>query len=220
MSSSYKPVFAVIGAGRGISMGTAEKFGRAGYTVVLISRTKESLEFLCEELHRQDIAAHYIVADTYDAESVRTALRTAKEQYGVVEALHYNAAAMKMTDLFAEKSEDLMHDFAVSVGNAHAAVLQVLPDMQTLRRGTILFTGGGFALTPDPRFASLSLGKTGIRSLAQQFHILLKDTPIRVGTVTVCGYVSPDSPKHTPDAIANQFWKIHDGSAQGWEIVY
>ncbi len=106
------------------------------------------------------------------------------------------------------------------MGNAQAAVLQVLPDMQTLRRGTLLFTGGGFALTPDPRFASLSLGKAGIRSLAHQFSILLKDTPIRVGMVTVCGYVDPKSPKHTPTAIANEFWKLHEGTAGSWEIVY
>jgi short-subunit dehydrogenase len=214
------PVCAIIGAGKGISMGIAEKFGSAGYRIVLISRTEPSLEFLCEELQGKGITANYIVADTYSPDSVRSALRTAKEQWGTIEVLHYNAAAMKMVELFAETAEELAKDFLVSVGNAHAAVMHVLPDMQTQRRGTILFTGGGFSMYPDPRFASLSLGKSGLRSLAQQFHSLLKDTPIHVGTVTVCGYVSNDSPKHTPTAIAEEFWKIHTGTAASWEIVF
>jgi hypothetical protein len=32
--------------------------------------------------------------------------------------------------------------------------------------GTILFTGGGFALEPHPEYLSLSIGKAGIRALA------------------------------------------------------
>jgi hypothetical protein len=33
--------------------------------------------------------------------------------------------------------------------------------------GSILFTGGGFGLQPHPDYLSLSIGKAGIRALAQ-----------------------------------------------------
>ena len=54
----------------------------------------------------------------------------------------------------------------VNIGGALVAAQAVAPKMSERGLGTILLTGGGFALQPLPDYLSLSIGKAGIRALA------------------------------------------------------
>jgi short-subunit dehydrogenase len=92
--------------------------------------------------------------------------------------------------------------------------------MKAQSKGTILFTGGGFSIHPSPDFASLSLGKVGIRSLAKMLSDALKSNGIRVGTITVCGTVNPNDPKYNPERIAENYWSFHINEESNSEIVY
>src|SRR3546814_14836362 len=60
----------------------------------------------------------------------------------------------------------LVDEFRVNVGGALVAAQDVAPAMIKAKKGTILFTGGGFAYEPAMKYASLSLGKAALRSLA------------------------------------------------------
>ncbi len=73
---------------------------------------------------------------------------------------------------------------------------------------------------PSPDFGSLSLGKVGIRSLAKMLADALKPDGIRVGTITICGTVSPEDPKYSPEQIAEEYWSFHANPASDSEIVY
>ncbi len=55
--------------------------------------------------------------------------------------------------------------------------------------GSILFTGGGFGLQPHPDYLSLSIGKAGIRALAQGIFEPFQEKGVHVATVTVAGLV-------------------------------
>lgn len=72
----------------------------------------------------------------------------------------------------------------------------------------VLLTGGTLALTPYAPYGSLSLGKAGIRNLAQQLHARLKADGIYVGTLTIAGGVDRDSPTHSPALLADLFWQM------------
>jgi len=93
--------------------------------------------------------------------------------------------------------------------------------MRASGKGTILFTGGGLALHPNPQVASLSVGKAAIRNLAYSLGAELELEGIQVATVTIAGYVKPGT-HFDPDLIAETYWQLHTqktGERQR-EIVY
>ena len=60
--------------------------------------------------------------------------------------------------------EKWVHNTAINVlGARGVAADAVLPKLRD-GRGTLLFTGGGYALHPTKKFASLSVGKAGLRA--------------------------------------------------------
>ncbi|MGO9261345.1 MAG: hypothetical protein ACLQU1_34325 [Bryobacteraceae bacterium] len=91
----------------------------------------------------------------------------------------------------------------------------------TVSRGTILFTGGGLALEPQPGASSLAIGKAGIRNLAFSLHEELAPFHIHVATVTICGYVE-DRTRFSPGDIAGSFFYLHQRAEGKWdrESVY
>ena len=132
--------------------------------------------------------------------------------------LLYNAAALRKTPPSGLDPETMVEDFRVNVAGALVAVQKVLPSMQEQKKGTILLTGGGLSLNPYYEYASLSVGKAGIRNLTFSLAQELQPHGIKVGTVTIAGFVKKDT-HFDPDKIAEEFWKIH-ASKQGVEIVY
>ena len=117
------------------------------------------------------------------------------------------------TDTFAS-------DLATNIAGAQAAAKAAEKAMAEQRSGSLLLTGGGFALAPSPDYISLSIGKAGIRALAQGLFEDFKAKGIHVGTVTVTAWVSPGSDHAT--AVAEQFWKLHNEKPDAWtnEVQY
>jgi short-subunit dehydrogenase len=210
-------VIVIIGAGNGISKSVAEKFGKENFSVCLLSRRKEKLEKLTAELVEKGIDAHFFVADAGDSETMKDAFDQIWEKFDFVDVLHYNAAKLKQVNIINETSDSLTRDFKLNVGGVMTALKLVLPDMEKKTSGTILLTGGGFALQPDPLYGSLAIGKAGLRNLAQSLNTALSSKNIFVGTVTVCGFVSENSEQHSPTIIAERFWQLYS-ERNTWEI--
>ncbi|MFB7711920.1 cyclophilin-like fold protein [Streptomyces sp. NPDC056105] len=82
--------FALVGAGPGLGLATARRFGSAGHSVALLSRSAEHLENLATELDRDGIEARGFTTDVLDPASLTTALRTAGETLGPIEILQYS----------------------------------------------------------------------------------------------------------------------------------
>lgn len=202
-------VLVIIGAGKGISQAVAEKFGKNGFSVALIARKQEKLASLTKILINAGIDAHFFIGNAGDADSIKDAFEQIWEKFDTIDAVHYNAAKLKMVNIASETADGLTRDFKVNVAGIMTVVNLVLPDMEKKKEGTILLTGGGFALEPNPDYGSLAIGKAGVRNLANALHLALKPKNIFVGTVTVCGTVSPTAEKHTPVNIAEQFWKLY-----------
>ena len=152
--------------------------------------------------------------------SVASLIDSVQKQYGTIEVIHYNAASMRQSTILNQPRETFVPDLAVNIGGALAAIQAVAPGMIKQGSGSILLTGGGFALEPSPDFISLSIGKAGIRALAQGLFEDFKSIGIHVATVTVAANVTPSSTHAT--AIAAHFWALHN-QALGfwtWEALY
>jgi short-subunit dehydrogenase len=60
------PVIAIVGAGQGLGLSIARRFGREGFAVALISRSAANLGTLTAELRRTGIEAAGFEADVRD----------------------------------------------------------------------------------------------------------------------------------------------------------
>ena len=205
-------IITIVGMGPGISMAVAERFAQEGYVVAMVARNAGRLGLYQEILEHAGYKCLSVAADAGKPESLHDAFDTIRRKLGHTDVLVYNAAQMKKLDILQETAESLSEDLLVSVGGALESVKAVLPPMKSRGEGTIILTGGGFSLYPSPMFGSLSIGKAGLRSLAAQLHQALTDTPIKFATVTVAGMVNKESATHTPEAIAEVYWQIHNTS--------
>jgi NADP-dependent 3-hydroxy acid dehydrogenase YdfG len=86
-------------------------------------------------------------------------------------------------------------DLTMHIGGALAVTQAMLPTMSQRGVGTILHTGGGFALYPSPEFLSLGIGKAGIRAPALGLFESAKAKGVHIATVTVAADTAPDFPQ-------------------------
>lgn len=203
-----KQLIVIVGAGPGVSAAVARKFGSEGFRVALVARNQASLDELSEELRDRDIDTYSVTADASKTESIEEAFKAIREQFGVPDALLYNAAAISASKVTQLDEQRLIDDFKVNVVGALTSVKQVATDFAERKEGTILITGGGLALHPNPDYASLSIGKAGVRSLAYSLAQELKPHNVYVGTVTIGGYVSKGT-FFDPDRIAEEYWNLY-----------
>lgn len=213
-------VFVIVGMGDGNGMAIARRFAQAGFVIAMIARNETKLQGYQNTLQAEGMESHYFLADAGDRQALEAAFTAIRERLGDPAVLVYNAAVPRMQNVLQESYETLVSNFQANVAGALMAVQAVLPAMQAQNQGTILLTGGGFALYPSPDFVSLSIGKAGVRVLANTLAQALKETNIRVGTVTICGTVDASDSKYNPDRIAEQFWALHEAKTSEFEIVY
>jgi NAD(P)-dependent dehydrogenase (short-subunit alcohol dehydrogenase family) len=209
-------VCAVVGMGPGLGLSIGRRFGREGFHVAMLARSRENLEACGRDLAAAGVDARPFVVDAGSEASLVAAFQAAREALGDPSVLVYNAAVMRQTAPSALDPEVLIRELGVNLVGALVSAQQVLPAMRAARRGTILFTGGGLALEPFPQLASLAIGKAGIRSLAVSLAKELEPEGIHAATVTVCGLVKPGT-RFDPDTIAEEYWKLHVQPPGSWE---
>lgn len=212
--------FLSIGSGPGIGYATAERFAKEGFRIVLSARSLDKTQALAEKLIRQGYTVAVHKVDATDPASVTTLVAEVEQQYGRLDVLHYNAANLRQANIAAQPKDTFNSDLAVNIGGALVAAQVAAPALSKSDSGTLLLTGGGFALSPHPDYLSISIGKAGIRALALGLFESYKEQNIHVATVTVATFVNPDSKESTE--TAEEFWKLYTQPKAAWtaEVTY
>ncbi|MFI9832432.1 SDR family NAD(P)-dependent oxidoreductase [Streptomyces sp. NPDC051913] len=203
--------FALVGAGPGLGLATARRFGTAGHTVALLSRNAEKLEGLTAELARAGVQAQGFTADALDIESLDAALYAAAAALGPIEILQYSPVprADFMRPVLDTSADDLDAPLAFSVKGPVAAVNAVLPGMRRLGRGTLLFVNGGSAVRPHPDRAGTSIAFAAESAYARMLHDALVPENIHAAQLIIPGAIRPDAEHSSPDALAQRLYDIH-----------
>jgi NAD(P)-dependent dehydrogenase (short-subunit alcohol dehydrogenase family) len=152
--------------------------------------------------------------DSADPASVAALVADVEKKLGPIDVLHYNAASMRWATIAEQPLDTFVQDLAVNIGGALAATQAVTQSMAARGTGTILLTGGGSALTPNPGYLSLSIGKAGVRALTLGLFESLKQQGIHIATVTVAARVAPDSKE--AEAVGEHFWQLHNQPNGSW----
>jgi NAD(P)-dependent dehydrogenase (short-subunit alcohol dehydrogenase family) len=109
----------------------------------------------------------------------------------------------------------LLSTYTVDVVGAISAAQVFTPAMRDAKAGTFLASGGVAAVDPQPPYASLALGKAGLRTTATLLHRQLKDEGVHVASVTIYGPIAPNTPA-SPELIAERYWELHAQPASDW----
>lgn len=194
----------VIGVGPGLGLSLARAYGRTGRDVALIARRPGQLQGFVEKLAEEGITAYACPAEASDPESVRHAINAAEDAAGAPDIVHYNASFLPEGTPTHVSLRDVELAWRVGCFGAWAALQATVPLMLSSGGGTFFVTGGGLALEPWPPASALAGAKAAVRSLSLAAAKELRQTSVRVATVTVNGLIQPGTDLD-PDRIADLF---------------
>ncbi|MGY0488228.1 SDR family NAD(P)-dependent oxidoreductase [Streptomyces sp. WG-D5] len=203
--------FALVGAGPGLGLATARRFGTAGHSVALLARSADRLEELAAELGRDGIEARGFTADVLDPASLTTALSEAADALGPIEILQYSPVPRGdfMKPVLDTGAADLDAPLAFSVKGPVTCVNAVLPGMRELGRGTLLFVNGGSAVRPHPERAGTSIAFAAESAYAAMLHGALAPENIHATQLIIPGAIRPDSETSSPSVLAERLYALH-----------
>lgn len=207
---------AIVGAGKGLGGAVARRFGREGFDVALLSRTREHVDALAADLAGEGVNARGFAADVRDPAALADALDSAASTLGPVEVLQYSPIPHKdfMKPVLETAPADLEGPLAFSVVGPMTAVRQVLPGMRALGRGTLLFINGGTAVQPHPDRAGTSIAFAGESAYARMLYDALADEDIHAAQLVIPGAITPGHPRKDPAVLADTLWGMHRDRAE------
>ena len=211
-----KTIF-VIGAGKGLGSGVAEKFGKEGFRVVLLARSEEKLKEYAEGLLAQGIETDIQTADVTDFAGFSAVYKTLCKTFGTPDVVFYNVGITTPDEPDLD-AKTLLDRYAADVAGAYNCVKTAVTDDFSAKSGALLITGGGLALQPYAGYLPLSMDKAALRAMVQALAPDLKEKGVYIGTVQVTGVIGSNE-YYAPKAIAEKFWELYSGRKTN-EIVY
>jgi NAD(P)-dependent dehydrogenase (short-subunit alcohol dehydrogenase family) len=231
------PTIAVLGVGPALGLSIARRFGRAGFTVALVSRNKAALDGYVEELAAIDIAATAFPADVTDREALSNTLTGITARLGAPDVVTYGPASLDrmpvgVLDLDANQLRDIADlNLFTPVDIGHA----VLPAMIERGRGSVLFALGSSARHPTPEMASVATVQAGLLTYLQTAAEAAAPHGVHVGAVLIGGLIErsaaavkfdaggfagfTDLDRFDPDELAERFWRMHKNKAPVADVV-
>ncbi|MBI3142360.1 MAG: SDR family NAD(P)-dependent oxidoreductase [Bacteroidetes bacterium] len=212
----------ILGAGPGISMGVARHFGKQGFAVGLLARSAGKLQQMRNQLEMEGIPCATAAGSVSDPHSLSLGMETLIAGGPLPKMVLFNAAAVDVKDLLDQDWLLFQRTLETNLGGAFHLIKYMLPKYLEQGSGKLFFTGGGFALSGDPQWTTLSVGKAALRNLVQAAAKKAAGTGVHVAQLTVCGYVNASDPKYNPASIAQKYWELYEQEAGSTleEIIY
>ncbi|MGP4104888.1 SDR family NAD(P)-dependent oxidoreductase [Nonomuraea sp. KM90] len=229
MSGTARKTAVVIGAGPGLGMSVAHRFGREGYAVALVSRTDARHAAYVASLAGAGIDAASFVADVRDRDRAASALDAIAERFGTIDVLYYGPGAADLGSppkpITESASEDVREAMEI-VYPAVDLVGKVLPGMVGRGEGGLVFAGGLSAVMPMPALGSLAVSSAALRNYALTLNAALAEQGVYAGSLIIGGLVErgdihqlvtsqPDrfgdvgGRTLDPDVIADTAWELY-----------
>ncbi|HEY3686089.1 MAG TPA: SDR family NAD(P)-dependent oxidoreductase [Streptosporangiaceae bacterium] len=191
-SSTSAPVTVVIGAGPGLGMSVAHRFGRAGHRVALVSRTAARHAGYLSSLADAGVTASAHAADVRVADQLHAALDAIRERHGRIDVVYYGPAAMDPSSSpvpITEVGRASVEDAMSWVYPAVDVVTSVLPEMVARGDGGLLFGGGLSAVLPMPALGNLAVSSAALRNYALTLNAGLAEHGVYAGMLTIGGLI-------------------------------
>ncbi|WP_411152709.1 SDR family NAD(P)-dependent oxidoreductase [Streptomyces sp. A30] len=230
-------VIAVFGAGTGLGVSVARRFGREGFRVALVARRKDRLDTLVARLADAGIEAAAFPADLSDPTVVSALVDAIRDRFGRIDVVEYapiggDQAFTPATELDAATLEPLSRLFLLTPVQVFHAVL---PEMIERGDGAVLMGTGYSAVQPMPHASGLAPVMSAARNYLYSLNGELADTGVYAGTLSVAALIARSAaaeaieaqsgapvgsepvelpggmtiPVTDPDELAQQYWDMY-----------
>jgi 2-hydroxycyclohexanecarboxyl-CoA dehydrogenase len=154
------------GAGRGVGVGIAMALAKAGYSVGLFGRTRETLEQTAARIAALGGRSLVCVGNMSIRADIDRAIAEVQQQLGPVWALVNNAYSAERT--FVEDITDEILDGALR-GCIHGSLYAMQACFPTMKQrgGRIINFGSGGATMGLPELGAYNIAKEGVRGLTK-----------------------------------------------------
>lgn len=157
----------VIGAGKGLGNGVAEKFARNGFKVILMARNAASLESYVKDFATKNLEVFAQAADVSDFENFAKTFKSAVEKFGTPDIIFFNVGITAPDDKNTINAKTLVEHYVTDVAAAFNCIQLVDTKEFAEKHGAILITGGGLAIQPYADYLPLSMDKAALRAMVQ-----------------------------------------------------
>ncbi|GAA1087005.1 MULTISPECIES: SDR family NAD(P)-dependent oxidoreductase [Streptomyces violaceusniger group] len=221
-------VIAVLGAGTGLGVSVARRFGREGFRVALVARRKDRLDTLVEVLAGEGIEAVAFSADLSKPAEVPALVEAIRDRFGRIDVVAYGpisgdqgfTPAAKLDAATLQGLSPLLLFTPVEVVRA------VLPEWTERGEGAFLLAQGYSAAQPMPHLSGLGPVMSATRNYLYSLNAELADTGIYVGALTIASLIArsevsaaaqaafesadgPHFPVVDPDDLAEHYWNMY-----------
>jgi short-subunit dehydrogenase len=212
--STQTPQALIVGVGPGLGISLARRFGREGFAVTIAGRNEQKLKEFAEQLRGEGITVETAIADAADPKAFQASLQELAATI-TPSVVVYNAAIIAADNVLTSDIDYLITNYNIDAFGAIIAAQVFTPAMRQAGKGTFLASGGYAGVDPQPAYATISLGKAGLRAATTLIHKELKDEGVHAASVTIAGAITPGTPMD-PDLIADTFWTLHTQPAGDW----
>lgn len=219
---------AIFGAGPVLGLAVARRFGREGFRVALVSRTKENQDKLVAELANDGIEAAGFSADVSDRTQIAGAVEAITKEYGQIDAVIFSPGGGSMgegivpaLDITPEALQAIFDEFVLT---GVALVNAALPAMVERGDGAIIFTAGQSGVYPTPMLGNAGMGQAALRNYFYNLNGLLADKGVYVGAVNIGALIEGSVPfkmitsrpnigfeieAYAPAEFAENYWELY-----------
>jgi len=153
----------ITGASRGLGTGIAERFIRAGATLVITARSEETLAAEAERLRAMGGKVLAISADVSDPEQIQMVVDQTIDTYQRIDILVNNAGVIWPIDEVAETDPDeWVYNIHVNLIGPFYSTYCVLPVMQAQEYGRIINVSSGLSSNAVAGLSAYGTAKAGL----------------------------------------------------------
>jgi len=219
---------AVFGAGTGLGLAVAQRFGREGFRVALVSRNQSKLDGLADTLKAESIETHTFTLDLADHARIAETVATIQEAIGPIDVTEYSPAGITERPVGALDLdlEGLQPQLDVRLLAPISLVRAVLPGMLERGDGALLFGLGIAGTTPVPFMSNVGIAFAGFRNYLYTLNSVLSGKGVYVGGLTIGGLIELSEAQRKYDAstvdtigikperiwpadLADRFWDMY-----------
>ena len=210
--SMQKKLVVITGASSGIGQAAAKLFQEAGYTLLLLARSKL-------EVNHPDVMAAQV--DITDVKSLEQAVKAAEEKFGPVDCLINNAGVMLLGEMDTQEPQEWQKMLDENVMGLLNGIHVVLPGMIKRKEGTIIDVSSIAGRKTFPKHAAYCGTKFAVHAITENTREEVAKHNVRMVTIAP-GAVETNLLGHTTsDQIKSDYtqWKEGMGGAMDPQAV-
>jgi 3-oxoacyl-[acyl-carrier protein] reductase len=195
--------FVVTAASRGLGRAIAEQLAMEGASLIISSRSDESIQQVAQELRsRYGVEVLALVADVSHTEHIKQMITQAEQRFGKVDGLVCNAGGPPSGSFLTLNDEQWEHAFQTTLMSVVRLIRGFYPLMQK-DGGRIVTVASSSVRVPIPGLVLSNVFRTGITGLMKTLSQELAADHILVNTICP-GRIATDRLADLDQARANR----------------